>query len=201
MNADRILIVDIETTGLRGEPEDHVVEVGIAALCLDRDDPATFGQVVPVYSDIVAPYYDEPADFEHSWIFEHTDLTPDQVRAGKPMEVVADNLRFILDHASATSFNYEFDFDRFLRRAPWNVANHKLPCIMQTAGHAYGDVLPCSYYSGCPNAQTTYNYLCPDNPAELPNGIEAHRALSDAIMEGHMLKAMITKGDYMAVIG
>lgn len=191
-----ILVVDIETTGLRGEPDDHVVEVGICKLDVDPRCPWTFGSIQKVYEAIVAPYYEEPADFANSWVFQNTTLTPDQVRAGKPMEEVRDDLQFILDRAPATSYNYEFDFDRFLSRAPWNILNKKCPCIMLAAGVAYSDVLPCSQYSGCPSAQSTYLHTCPNNPAGLPGGIEEHRALSDAFMEAHILRAMIKKGHY-----
>lgn len=195
-----VLIVDIETTGLRGEPDDHVVEVGVVKLDIDPRTPWNFGSIEKVYEAIVAPYYEEGDDFENSWVFQNTTLTPDQVRKGVPMSEVQDCLKFLLDHAPATSYNYEFDFDRFLSRAPWNILNRKLPCIMQAAGRAYCDVLPCSQYSGCPSAQSTYSYVCPKNPAELPRGIEEHRALSDAYMEAHILREMIRRGHYRAEV-
>lgn len=185
-----INIVDIETTGLRGEPDDHIVEVGIVRLIED--------EIAPIYSAIVAPYYEVPEDFEESWVFQHTTLRPDQVKAGRPYEKVLREVRWALDGQPATSYNYDFDFRSFLHREPWGVCNHELPCIMRAAGAAYADRLPCSRYSGCPSCQSTYTFLCPDNPAGIPGGIEEHRALSDAIVEAYILKAMLERGDYVA---
>lgn len=183
-----INIVDIETTGLLGEPEAHVVEIGIVRLIE--------GEIIPVYSSIVAPYYEITEDIEKAWVFQNTSLTLNQVKAGRPLEKVIREVRWALDGQPATSYNYQFDFCRFLHREPWGVCNKELPCIMRAAGAAYADRLPCSQYSGCPSCQSTYSYLCPDNPAGIPGGIEEHRALSDAIVEGFILKEMIRRGDY-----
>lgn len=46
-----LFVVDIETTGLLGEPRDHIVEVGVARLELDTME------ISPAYSQIVRPYY------------------------------------------------------------------------------------------------------------------------------------------------
>ena len=116
---------------------------------------------------------------------------------GNDWEVVRNDLFLILNGKYATSYNYEFDFDKFLHQDPWNIPTKKAPCIMLASGRAYADDLPCSSHSGCPSAQSTYSYLCPDNPAKLPNGIEEHRALSDAIMEAHILRRMIQDGEYI----
>lgn len=186
---ERILIVDIETTGLAGEPDAHIVEVGVCELYQGET-------IIPVYRSTVAPYYPINSDWDNAWVFQNTTLTTDMVLSGRPYSRVLRELHWILDGRPATSYNYEFDFNRFLHREPWTIHNEPLPCIMQASGAAYHDILPCSQYSGCPSAQTTYSYLCPDNPAELPGGIEEHRALSDAIMEAHILKAMLARGDY-----
>lgn len=184
-----IFVVDIETTGLRGEGLDHIVEIGIVKLGADLN-PA------PVYSAIVKPYYHLDSEWEQSWVFQNTSLKPSDVLCGKSYWTVDAEVRDILEGKPATSFNYEFDFMEFLNKYPWMVRNVPMPCIMKTAGREYGDELPCSQYSGCPSAQTTYSFLCPSNPAKLPNGIEEHRALSDAMMEGYILAEMIRRGDY-----
>lgn len=188
-----ILVVDIETTGLRGEPNDHVVEVGVCRLNLDNNT------IVPLYSAPVKPYYPMYEGWEKSWVFEHTTLTPAQVLEGESMEAVRAALTqlLVVSGSYSTSYNFEFDFDKFLRCAPWDLATRGAPCIMRASGRAYADDLPCSEYSGCPSAQSTYSYLCPDNPAKLPGGIEEHRALSDAIMEAHILRKMIQDGEYI----
>lgn len=191
MSIKSIYVVDIETTGLNGEPKDHVVEVGVYRV--------TPSGVSPVYSAIVKPYYELYDGWADSWVFQNTDLCPEHVLCGVPQDKVRRELKWILDGMPATSFNYEFDFDKFLNKEPWGINNLKMPCIMKMAGKAYGNVLPCSQYSGCPNAQSTYRHVCPENPAELPGSIELHRALEDAHMESCMLHKMIYAGDYTAL--
>lgn len=187
-----ILVVDIETTGLRGEPEDHIVEVGVARLNLDNFD------IIPIYGALVKPYYPLWDGWQQSWVFENTSLKPsDVLNNGLDMEYVRAELTTVLNGHYATSYNYEFDFTKFLHQDPWDIPSLKAPCIMLASGRAYADDLPCSSHSGCPSAQSTYSYLCPDNPAKLPNGIEEHRALSDAIMEAHILRRMIQDGEYI----
>lgn len=187
---DSILVVDIETTGLLGEPLDHVVEIGVIELS---------GDLKPreLYHAIVAPYYivDE-LKWMQSWVFQNTSLKPENVLDGRNMREVAMELHELLDGFPATSYNFEFDFNRFLYHYPWEIRVEPMPCIMKAAGREYGDELPCNQFSGCPSAQSTYSFLCPSNPAKLPGGIEEHRALSDAKMEAYILAEMIRRGDY-----
>lgn len=187
---DSILIVDLETTGLLGEPKDHVVEIGIVELATCDLTPR------PLYHAIVRPYYHLADNFEQAWVFQNTSLRPTDVLCGREVTEVRNEIQRILKGRAATSFNREFDFDRFLIRYPWECSPKLMPCIMKVAGREYGDELPCSQYPGCPSAQTTYSFLCPDNPANLPNGIEQHRALDDALMEAYILREMIMRGDY-----
>ena len=54
------------------------------------------------------------------------------------------------------------------------------PCIKLSCADRYAD-------GRWFKAQEAYDLLCPDNPANVPDGKEQHRALSDAVLEGFIL--------------
>ena len=67
---DEIYVLDTETTGLRGAPDDVVVDIGITKVSLSK------GTVKDVYSSVVGYDVEEWNDYRrNAWIFENTDLT------------------------------------------------------------------------------------------------------------------------------
>lgn len=192
-----LLVVDIETTGLLGALKgDRVVEVGVARVSMKTK------KVYPFYSAIInrALIHDERV----SWVFENTDLEPDDVEASPHTikSVVMDMRRIASLGIPMTSYYRQFDFDMFLSMPPFSLPAVPAPCIKEQAKRLLG---PGVTGRG-PSAQVAYDHFCPDNPARLPNGKEEHRALSDAIMEGYILLAMCEKSgdiafDYLGAIG
>lgn len=173
-----IYVVDIETTGLSGQlAGDAVVEVGISRVDLDaRKVYAEYGAVV---RQILTH---EQAG---SWVFKNTTLTPREVMTS-PYSI-CDVSRVLRSRFSGsipvTAFNRVFDIDKFLSKPPFLWRPHFAPCVQEEATyvmHRVGDWV---------SAQKAYDVLCPDNPANLPDGREEHRALSDAVMEGYILLA------------
>lgn len=176
--ARNIYVVDIETTGLNGQlAGDAVVEVGIARVDLDaRKVYAEYGAVV---RQLLTR---EQSD---SWVFKNTTLTPREVMTS-PYSI-CDVSRVLRTRFSGsipvTAFNRAFDIDMFLSKAPYLWRPHLAPCVQEEASyvmHRVGEWV---------SAQNAYNVLCPDDPANLPDGREEHRALSDAVMEGYILLA------------
>lgn len=170
-----IYVLDTETTGLAGAPIDSIVEIGIARVDLNR------GKVYPNFSRIInAPLTEQQK--KEAWVFNNTDLTPEDCLAS-PYFIgdVASELNCFYSDRPFTAYNREFDFDKFLDKDPWNFRSYKLPCIMKTAGFY---LRPDGSWL---KAQDAYDILCPDNPAQLPEGLEQHRALSDAVCEGWIL--------------
>lgn len=173
-----IYVLDLETTGLIGEPIDKAVEIGIARVDLNR------GKVYPEYSRII--YQILTPKQKESWVFKNTDLTPGDVNNSPygQMKIAADLFQQYSGRVF-TSYNMEFDFGKFIDK--WDMVYPindiglcKAPCLMTACANEWSNG---EWFS----AQQAYDMLCPDNPAGLEGGIEKHRALSDAIMEGWIL--------------
>lgn len=184
-----IYVVDIETTSLTYENGTEVVEIGCARLHMESDGAAS------VYPELSLIVHQDLED-EDAWVFQNTTLTPEDVRNSPWAEShpwradVTGIVRHYLRAKWVTSYNRAFDFDGFLFKYPWALGNdvRLLPCIMQTACSFLG-VTHC-------RAQEAYDVMFPDsNPAGLPDHVEEHRALSDAVAEAHILRYMMQNSD------
>ena len=172
-----IYVLDTETTGLGGyEQGDVIVEIGIARVDMQRK------KVYPELGRLVRQPLTQSQ--RTSWVFEHTDLTPGEVMSSPWSH---SSIRLALAayfDKTFTAYNVEFDFGRYLMHPPWHFCPNLAPCIKETAAKLYNDG---RWFT----AQEAYDLLCPDNPANVPDGREQHRALSDAVLEGHILLAML----------
>lgn len=176
----QIYVLDTETTGLEGAPKDVVVEIGIARVDLDRE------KVYPEYSRIINAPLSEAQ--RSSWVFQNTDLTPEDCLSSPYFTGdVAHELAYLYAFKTFTAYNVAYDFGMFLDHDPWNFKPILAPCIMDECAERYSE--DGRWFS----AQAAYNLLCPDNPTKLPGGREEHRAMSDAIFEGHILLALCDK--------
>lgn len=173
-----IYVVDLETTGLQGAPYDKVVEVGVARVDLD------LGKVYPERGMIINQKLTE--EQKKSWVFEHTNLTPEEVEASP---YSPGHVSYLLDdyvnenEGPFTAYNAAFDFDQFLQYDPFFFKPARAPCIKEMVAVGFNN-------GRWMTAQEAYSLLCPDNPARVPDGIEEHRALSDAVLEGYILLRM-----------
>lgn len=174
-----IYVLDTETTGLGGAVEgDVVVELGIARVDLDKN------KVYPELGRVIRQEL-TPAQ-RSSWVFENTDLTPEEVEDSPwPVAAVRTELEQY-NRSIFTAYNREFDFDRFLVYKPWFFKPAFAPCIMHECADRYNS-------GRWFKAQEAYDLLCPDNPAGVDGGREEHRALSDAVLEGHILIRLCEK--------
>lgn len=175
-----LYVIDLETTHL--EPwAGHIVEVGICRVDLGRRC------VFPEYGRIVNVDLDE--DEKKAWVFQNTDLTPDDVEQspyGWP--IIAFELQRLMMHGVFTSYNQSFDFG-WLEQ--YGIMPDFTADIMDMVTDDYGRRL---------SAQAAYRYYCPDNPARLPQSTEDHRALSDAVMESYILLEMCKSGIYRRTV-
>ena len=168
-----LYVLDIETTGLGGAlMGDVVVEIGIARVDIDRK------KVFPEYGKIIHQELTE--DQKKSWVFMNTDLDPEDVKRSpwSTDDIILDLCLY--REGVFTSYNREFDFDLFLNQAPYRFRPRMAPCIMKSCADHYND-------GRWFRAQEAYDLLCKDNPANVPDGKEQHRALSDAVLEGFIL--------------
>ncbi|MDR0335029.1 MAG: 3'-5' exonuclease [Methanomassiliicoccaceae archaeon] len=186
-----VFVIDTETTGLDGAPKDKVVDIAICRVTLGGDSVDT------VYSSIVG--HDTSKwnnELRHAWIFENTDLTAEMVRNAPPEADVVRDVSRILSGKNVTSFNYSFDFDKFLYRQPWSLRDIIVPfkCVMI----ASKDVcrLPGMYEDyKYPRLDQAYSMIVKGDPAGIA-GKQAHRALSDAVMASYILLELYRTGHY-----
>ena len=186
-----IYVLDTETTGLRGHPYDHVVDIAICRVSL-RD-----GNVESVFSSVVGhdiSTWDQTT--RKAWIFENTDLSLDMVSDAPPIETIVENVRKLLCNQYVTSFNVDFDFRKFLFQPPWNLehAIELTPCIMKASMPICA--IPGTYDKyKYPKLKEAYEMIVPGDPAGI-EGNQTHRALSDTIMASHILIALDRAGKY-----
>lgn len=184
-----LYVLDTETTTTSfegGEPDGHIVEVGIARVDTSRR------KITPYYVGIL----NDPNCDGTEWVFQNTDLTLNDVRQGEDPRSVDRYLSSILVGCRVTSYNRAFDRGMLRRDLPLtSEAIAWAPCLMLAAAEI--DEIPRNHAGTglYPTAEASYNYLCPDDPRHL-DGRERHRALSDAMMEAHILLALIDCGAY-----
>lgn len=167
-----MFIVDIETTGLNGiRAGDKIVEVGVVKLTPEG--------IEDVYQAVVnQPDIENYAD---AWVFQHTDLTVEDVRNGVPEEEVILKMRHILNGKFATSYNTPFDFDKFLMCWPWAV-NPIIPFDIMDLATDF--IRPP--YDGWIRSEVAYNVIFPEDQPGLGEK-QSHRALDDARREAYIL--------------
>lgn len=164
-----LFVIDIETTDLDPD-KGEIVEVGIARVDL-------FGRkVYPEYSKIVHQF-EIGSD---AWVFNNSSLSvKDVTRSPWLQSDIRLDLIFYQKIGVFTSYNQPFDFG-------W--LDKKLGLEFRTVS----DIMDiCTEIQGRrTSAQSCYLSFCQDNPANLDDMKEEHRALSDAVMESYILLAV-----------
>jgi hypothetical protein len=189
-----ILVLDLETTGLSGIAEgDRIVEVAVASVDIERQS------VRPVFTAPV--HYDALTDAQaNSYIFRegHMDVE-DILEAPFDEDKVAAIVANILEGEFVTSFNTEFDLDRFL--LPWldkvvpemDVMFFRAPCLMRASAQVMDIPRKIHDDGSCwPGLSASYYTLCRDYRDQL----FPHHAQDDCIMAGRVLLALYEKGLY-----
>ena len=208
-----VLIIDTETTGLRGIPEDRVLEIGIA----EYDEVS--GKISPVYSEMIR--YDDIVEFDSKyvnpdgsrgiWIYRNSDMrVEDTLNAAKDLDTVVREVREIVSGKEVTSYNVGFDFDKYLDLEPWSlkdIAARKMDIMELATAKVYeladSDSIEdkglqerllreredSPYPEKWVRSIDAYRVLCPEDPMGL-EGMR-HRAIDDAVMEGFILERSI----------
>ena len=183
---NNIIVIDLETTGLDGYKKgDRIVEIGAANVDFQRKTVTPiFGH--PIYHDKLTP------EQEDSFIFHEGHMIPEECyHSPIDEEKAAMILATILDGEYVTSYNTEFDLDKFIY--PWfdeiipdvlDFGFFRAPCIMKAAGQ----VMPEGLW---PSLKVAYSTLIGTN-----RKYHEHRALDDAVMAGTVLLALYQRGLY-----
>ena len=184
---DNIIVIDLETTGLEGyKAGDRIVEIGAANVDFQRKT------VTPMFGHPVS--YDSPFTplGRDSWIFKEGYLTPEECeRSPIDEEKAAMILATIMDGEYVTSYNTEFDLDKFIY--PWfdeiipdvlDFGFLRAPCIMKASGQVMAEGL-------WPSLKVAYSTLIGTN-----RRYHEHRALDDAMMAGIVVLELYNRGLY-----
>ncbi|MDI3483203.1 MAG: hypothetical protein PWQ88_1074 [Candidatus Methanomethylophilaceae archaeon] len=186
-----VFVLDTETTGLDGWPKDHVVDVAVCRVLPFQ------GIVQPVMSSIVGHDTTKwPKEQQEAWIFQKTDLTLEMVQSAPPEDQISKELQSLLSGRMVTSFNVQFDFDKFLFHPPWCLREivHLTPCLMLRSAPICK--LPGLYDDyKWPRLQQAYDMIVGGDPAKI-GGEQKHRALEDALMASYILIELVRRQLY-----
>lgn len=189
-----IYVLDTETTGLKGAPDDVVVDIGICKVNLNEET------VEDAYSKVVGHDVNSWNSYRKTaWIFENTDMTLDMVANGTPFLKVKEEVKTLLYGKNVTTYNMQYDMDKFLYREPWALRDRFVPCkdIMVAATNVCK--IPSPYYPGSykyPKLDYAYEFILKGKDPAGINGKQDHRALSDARMASHIMIEMFREGTY-----
>lgn len=189
-----IYVLDTETTGLLGAPDDVVVDIGICAVDLEK------GTVDDVYSTVIGHDTGTWNDYRrNAWIFQNTDMTLEMVESGRPFEKVLQEVRSILCDKNVTSYNTGYDFNKFLFKTPWDMRGRFNQCqdIMLAATYVC-KLRSMNYFDDYrwPKLEIAYKMILKDEDPACINGKQDHRALSDARMASYVMIEMHNNGNY-----
>lgn len=177
----KIIVIDIETTGFLSEGG-SIVEIGAVELDL------TTGAIKTVF-DSLCREDRLTAKHREAWIFQNSDLTPEQVRDAPPFKIVAQEFQTVIDSypAGATAFNRLFDFT-FLQDRGIRLHKH-LPCPMILATNVCK--LPAKGRQGYkwPKVEEAFSHFFPDTPY-----VEKHRGADDAYHEAMIVHRLYQIG-------
>jgi DNA polymerase-3 subunit epsilon len=188
-----IYVLDTETTGLKGAPDDVIVDIGVCKVDIKS------GTVKPVYSSVVGYETSKWNDYRrNAWIFDNTDLTLDMVHSAPPFSKVLEDISALLSGNRVTSYNTEYDMDKFLYRDPWSMKGQFTLCTDIMKAAMYVCKVPSQYYGReyqYPKLDLAYSTITDGDPAGI-GGKQDHRALSDAMVASHVMIQMYRDGTY-----
>jgi DNA polymerase-3 subunit epsilon len=191
MTIKKIYVVDTETTGLDGYPDDVIIEIAICKVDIEKKN------VKNVYSSLVGHDVHSWAHWQkNAWIFGNSNLSLSMIASAKAEARIAKEVRVILKDKYVTSFNLGYDFAQFLFFPPWlldEVIKETCNCIMIAATPVCGID---GYYGEYkwPRLDEAYSMLCNGNPANIDD--QTHRALDDTLMASHVLLSLIESNAY-----
>lgn len=171
----KILILDIETTGLK--PEEHaIVEVGMVLIDTDTR------QKEIVYDKIVRETVFDPETTKDAWVFEHTSLTHEEAVNGVPFEECREEIQALFNKYPVTAYNKKFDLGFFGHRG---FTFTERECLMEKCTK-YSDNFDKYGKQRWPKAEAIYNKFFPES-----NYVEAHRGADDAWHEADIAFKLI----------
>ena len=182
----KILVVDIETTGL-DITSDAIIEIGAALVDTETEE------IKLVFDKPVKDRFWNPNLHKDAWVFGKSNLTFKDVDEAQSIETYFDELQALFTEYNTVAFNLSFD-SRFLTRDGFTF--NKTKCLMESV-KKYVVFKNENDRTVKPSVEEIYNHFLVEGDVKY---IEQHRAGSDAVDEAkimlHMIKLNITD-DYV----
>ena len=177
---DLIGVLDIETTGWLNAGG-KIVEVGVVGLHLPT------GNRYQLF-DAVCKEPGLAAKDRNAWIFQNSDLTPDEVRDAPLLSDLLPQLHWVISQVRAvTAYNKAFDLP-FLRSRGLKI-EHEWPCPMEVSTPICKIPRPGFRKFKWPSVEEAWAYFFPDEPY-----VELHRGYDDAYHEAKIVHKLYTEG-------
>ncbi len=166
-NADSVVVLDFETTGLSPNQGDRAIEIGAVKI--------VNGEVVESFQELM-----NPGCRISSFIESYTGISNTMLKAAPPCKTVMDKFHRFIGDANLVAHNASFD-SKFLEAELERIdraLSSEFACSMLIARRIYPNA---------PNHKlgTLVDYK------DLPNDGTFHRALADSQMTGHLWLGMI----------
>lgn len=183
LNANKILVLDIETTGFLNQGG-KIVEVGIVELCLLTGARAILFDRVCTEEGLTLE------DIQKSWIVNNSDLSAFEIVQSPDLEEFRQEIQAIIGAypLGITAYNHAFDFGYFENRG--FKLSRKLACPMHLATNVVK--LPNrNGYAGYkwPKVQEAFDFFFPDSGYD-----EQHRGADDAYHEAAIVYELYKRG-------
>ena len=184
MDENKILILDIETTGFLPQGG-SIVEIGIVELNLDT------GEIIEIFQSLLR---EKILNWDHGkppygWIFKNSDLTLEELRTAPNAYIIFSQVQEILNSypIGCTAYNNKFDFGFLIDRG---LKIKILPCpmILSTDICKIPSRDSRSQYKW-PSVEEAFKFFFPDSEY-----IEKHRGLDDAKHEAMIVYRLYQDG-------
>ncbi len=197
MNENKILIIDIETTGF--QPKGLIVEIGIVELCLNTGNSEIIFDSLCREDGLNAKHREyltykekgkEPPKSALGWIFGNSSLTPDKLRNAPNLKDIKKEIQAIINKypLGITAFNRMFDI-KYLKSRGFDFPKLQ-PCPML----ALAPIMKLPYPNGkgsgkWPTVEEAWRFLFPGVEYN-----ELHRGADDALHESKILYESVNRG-------
>ncbi len=177
---NRILIIDIETTGFSSS-KNHIVEIGIVSLDLDNGDREI------LFDKVVCEEGMDLEEVESCWIVNNSTLTAEEIIDSGSLNGYHGDIQKIFNDypLGLTAFNKAFDF-RFLASRGFKYKELDCPMLLSK------NIVKAVNKNGAikwPNVQEAFDYFFPSE-----SYIEKHRGADDAFNEAKIVYALYSAG-------
>ena len=179
MNID-VCIIEVNSSGSKGFPDDEVVEIGICGADLKKADVET------LYSSFIR-YDTDSWNAEKKEHLKNSGISLKDISNGTDLDVVCKDVKKILGGRSATSYDIRDVFHRYMVNEPWDLTKEVtvMPSVCSR--------LPLPRAGGNERIVSSYNSMFRDDPMNVKNG---RSALDFALMTSAILVELRKKGRY-----